>query len=133
MILRNNTTLLEVMTTLYQMDHTAERKRPSSARVHKYFPYLAHQFGYQRFRVTYGTLHRYIQTEMEFLDILSWTWPTDMSSKSSRSSNKRRSNLGLGTLTTKPRKGWPQPIEQRIEKRWIVSGQLFQAARKEGH
>jgi hypothetical protein len=26
-----------------------------------------------------------------------WAWPTDMSSKSSRSSNKRRGNLGLGT------------------------------------
>jgi hypothetical protein len=36
-------------------------------------------------------------------------------------------------LTTKSKKGWPQPIEQRIEKIWIVSGQPVQAARKEGH
>jgi hypothetical protein len=36
------------------MDHTAARKRPSSARFHKYLPYLAHQDGYQRFRVTFG-------------------------------------------------------------------------------
>jgi hypothetical protein len=35
---------------------------------------------------------------MEFLDISSLgAWPTDMPSKLSRSSNKRRGNLGLGT------------------------------------
>jgi hypothetical protein len=36
-------------------------------------------------------------------------------------------------LTTKARKGQPQPIEQRIEKRWTVSGQPVQATSKEGH
>ena len=36
-------------------------------------------------------------------------------------------------LTTKSRKGWPQPTEQRTEKRWTVLGKLVQAARKEGH
>jgi hypothetical protein len=44
-----------------------------------------------------GALHRYILTEMEFLDISSLARPTDMSSKSSRNSNKRPTNLGLGT------------------------------------
>jgi hypothetical protein len=31
----------------------------------------------------------------------TWTWPTDMPSKSSRSSNKRCDNLGLGTPHSK--------------------------------
>jgi hypothetical protein len=36
-------------------------------------------------------------------------------------------------LTKKAGKGWPQPTEQRTEKRWTVSGQLVQATSKEGH
>jgi hypothetical protein len=36
-------------------------------------------------------------------------------------------------LTTKARKGRPQPIEQRTEKIWTVSGQPVQATSKEGH
>jgi hypothetical protein len=36
-------------------------------------------------------------------------------------------------LTTKARKGRPQPTEQRTEQRWIVSGQPVQAPSKEGH
>jgi hypothetical protein len=36
-------------------------------------------------------------------------------------------------LTTKTRKEWPQPKEQRIEKIWTTSGKPFQYARKEGH
>jgi hypothetical protein len=78
------------------MDHTTARKRPS-AKFHKYLPYLEHQAGYQRFRATSSALHRYIQTEMEFIDIHPWARPTGMSSKSSKSSNKRCDNLGLGT------------------------------------
>jgi hypothetical protein len=42
-------------------------------------------------------LHRYIQIEMEFLDISSLGMAYQYASKSSRSSNKRRDNLGLGT------------------------------------
>jgi hypothetical protein len=52
--LRKNTTLSKFMMIVYQMDHTASRKRPSNARVHKYLPYLVHQYGYQIFRETYG-------------------------------------------------------------------------------
>jgi hypothetical protein len=36
-------------------------------------------------------------------------------------------------LTTKSRKGQPQPKEQRTEKIWTVSGQPAQSVRKEGH
>jgi hypothetical protein len=70
---------------------------------------------------------------MEFLDISSLGTAYRYVSKSSRSSNKRRDNLGLGTLTAKARKGQPQPTEQRTKKRWTVSGQPVQAASKEGH
>jgi hypothetical protein len=34
-----------------------------------------------------------------------WAWPTNMSSKSSRSSNKRHDNLGLGTPHRKSQEG----------------------------
>jgi hypothetical protein len=36
-------------------------------------------------------------------------------------------------LTAKSKKGWPQLIEKRIEKRWTVSGQPVQATSKEGY
>jgi hypothetical protein len=40
---------------LYTKWTTLRQERdPSSARFHKYLPYLAHQVGYQRFGVTYG-------------------------------------------------------------------------------
>jgi hypothetical protein len=53
-----------------------QEKGPSSVRVHKYLPYLAHQAEYQILREKIGSkiprdLHRYIQTEMDFLDISS--------------------------------------------------------------
>jgi hypothetical protein len=79
----------------------------------------------------HDALHRYIQTKMEFWTSHPWVWSTDMPSKSCRSSNKRSENLGHGTLTTKAKKGRPQPTKQRIEQRWIVSGKLIQATRKE--
>jgi hypothetical protein len=68
-----------------------------------------------------------------FLTYHPWAWPTDMPSKSSRSSNKRCDNLGLGTTTKKSRKGPPQPTEQRTDQRWTLSGKPVQAINKEGH
>jgi hypothetical protein len=59
-----------------------------------------------------------------------WARPTDMPSKSSRSSNKGCDNLGLEPLTTKERKGHPQPTEQRIEKRWTVSDNQYKPQAK---
>jgi hypothetical protein len=84
------------------MDHTAARKRPSSARFHKYLSYLAHQDGYQIFRVTSGAQVSLLcidtsRPKWNFWTSHPWAWPTNMPSKSSRSSNKRRDNLGLGT------------------------------------
>jgi hypothetical protein len=48
---KNNTTLLEAMRTIHQMDHPTSRKGPDSTRFHQYFPYPAHQIGYQRILV----------------------------------------------------------------------------------
>ena len=58
------------------MDHTTTREGPSSFEIHQYLPYLAHQARYRRLErhlvLKYrGALHRYIQTEMDFLDISS--------------------------------------------------------------
>jgi hypothetical protein len=57
------------------MDHTAAREGPSNSEVHQYLPYLA-QLGIkdserQLVLKYHGALHRYIQTEMDFLDISS--------------------------------------------------------------
>jgi hypothetical protein len=121
------------------MDHIAARKRPRNARVHKYLPYLAHQNGYQIFRVTYGSqvswcsayihpdrngisryliigcdllIYRQNRAEAQTKDVVIWAWEP---------------------LAEKARKGWLQPTEQRIDQIWKVLGQPFQAARKEGH
>jgi hypothetical protein len=118
------------------MDHTVARKRPSSATVHKYIPYLAHQAGYQIFRATYGAPVLCIDTSRQKWNLWTshpWARSTDMPSKSSRRSNKRCDNLGLGTPHRKIQEREPQPTEQRTEKRWIVSGKLVQATSKEGH
>jgi hypothetical protein len=42
-------------------------------------------------------LHRYIQAEHFFSTFHPWERPTNLTSKSSKSSNKRRNNLVLGT------------------------------------
>jgi hypothetical protein len=81
----------------------------------------------------YGALHRYIQTEWNLWTSRPWAYLIDMSSKSSKSSNKRRDNLGLETPHRKTRKGWPQPIEKRTKKTWTVSKQLVQDTSIEGH
>jgi hypothetical protein len=60
-------------------------------------------------------------------------WPTDMSSKSSRSSTKDVTIWVGEPLTKKAKKGWPQPTKKRTEKIWTVLGQPIQAASKEGH
>ena len=88
------------------MDHTAARKRPSSARFQKYLPYPTHQAGYQIFRGIYCSSIMVICIDTPRLKWNFWTShpstrPADMSSKSSRSSNKRHDNLGLRTPQSK--------------------------------
>jgi hypothetical protein len=92
------------------MDHTATRKRPSSARVHKYIPYLAHQDGYQRFKATSGALHRYIQTKIEFLDTssLGMTYRYAFKIKQKRKQKTRQFWPGNPSQQN-PGKGRPNP------------------------
>jgi hypothetical protein len=79
----------------------------------------------------HGALHRYIQTEMEFLDISSlgaaYRYAVKIEQKLKQ---KTRTIWAWEPLTAKARKGWPQPTEQRIEKIWTVSGQPVQACKK---
>ena len=92
------------------MDHTAARKRPSSARFHKYLPYLAHQDGYQRFGVKSSALHRYIQTEMEFLDISSLGEAYRYVVKIEKKLKQKTRQFGPGNPSQqKPGKGGPNP------------------------
>ena len=88
------------------MDHTAPRKRPSIARVHKYLPYLAHQAvsKIQSDIWCSSVAVLCIDTSRPKWNLwtsLPWAWPIDMPSKLSRSLNKRRDNLGLGTPRSK--------------------------------
>jgi hypothetical protein len=46
---------LGIFLWMHEMDHTTTREGPSSSGVHQYFPYLAHQGGYQRLRTTFGS------------------------------------------------------------------------------
>jgi hypothetical protein len=70
---------------------------------------------------------------MEFLDISSLGAAYRYAVKIEQKLKQKTAIWAWEPLTTKARKGWPQPIEQRIEKRWTVSGQPVQAASKEGH
>jgi hypothetical protein len=88
------------------MDHTVARKRPSSARFHKYLSYLVHQDGLRWVSKIKSDIWcssitaLYIdtsKTKWNFWTSHPWARPTDIPSKSSRSSNKKRGNLGLGT------------------------------------
>jgi len=57
------------------MDHTASGEEPNNVKFQKYLPYLGYQVGIKyserNLVLKYcGSLHKYIQTEMEFLDII---------------------------------------------------------------
>jgi hypothetical protein len=56
-----------------------------------------------------------------------------MPSKSSRHSNKRCDNLGLGTPHRKIQEGEDPTHRTKKKKIWIISGQAVQATSKEGH
>ena len=97
------------------MDHVAARKRPRGARFHKYLPYLAHHTGYQRFRATssaqyHDALHRYIQTEMEFLNISSLGVAYRYVVKIEQKLKQKMQQFGPGNPSQqKPEKGRPNP------------------------
>jgi hypothetical protein len=97
------------------MDHTATRKRPSNARVHKYLPYLAHHVGYQIFErhlvlKYHDALHRYIQTKMEFLYISSLGTTYRYVVKIEQKLKQKTRQFGPGNPSQqKPRRGNPNP------------------------
>jgi hypothetical protein len=70
---------------------------------------------------------------MEFLDILSLGATYRYAIKIEQKLKQKTTIWAWEPLTKKTRKGWPQPIEQRTEKIWTVSGQPVQATSKEGH
>ena len=113
------------------MDHTAARKRPRSARVRKYLPYDAHQVGYQRFRAISGAqvlrCSAFIYQDRNGFSghlILGCGLPICCQNRV-EAQTKDAAIWAWETLTTKARKGWPQPTEKRT-----VSGQLVQATIK---
>ena len=121
------------------MDHTMARKRPSSARVHKYLTYLVHQDGNQRFRVASSAQvsrrSAYIHPDRNGIFshlILGRNLPICHQNRV-ESQTKDAEIWAWEPLTTKAKKGRPQHVEQRTEKRWIVSGQPVLVVSKEGH
>jgi hypothetical protein len=103
MLLRNNTTLFRSYDDLYTKWTTLRQERdqavPEFTNIfHTLRTKLGIKYSERHLVLKYrGGLHRYIQAEMDFLDISSLGAPIDMSSKSSKSLNKRCDNLGLGT------------------------------------
>jgi hypothetical protein len=81
----------------------------------------------------HGGLHRYIQTEMEFLDISSLGVAYRYVVKIEQKLKQKMRQFGSGNPSQqKQGKGSPTHIEQRTEKIWETSGQPVQATNKEG-
>jgi hypothetical protein len=123
MLLRKNTILLEVMTTCIQNGPHCGRKETKqcpSSQISSIpcAPSWVSKILSDIWCSSIGAVC--IDTsrpKWSFWTSHPWARPTDMPSKSSKSSNKRHGNLGLGTFTTKARKGRRQPAEQRTEQR----------------
>jgi hypothetical protein len=103
MVLRNNTTLLEVMTTCTQNGPHCGRKEtkqcPSSQIssipcAPSWVSNILSDIWYSSIATVCIDTSR---LKWSFWTYHPWARPTDISSKSSRSSNKRCDNLGLGT------------------------------------
>jgi hypothetical protein len=115
------------------MDHTSSIEGPRSVVVHQYLLYLAHQYGYQRLERHWvlkyrGDLHRYIQTEMDILDISSLSdayryvvkMSRNLSTRTSRSSGLQICNnqsMVKKTLTTNLQKISPSHMKRRVMER----------------
>jgi hypothetical protein len=121
------------------MDHTATKKGPSSARVHKCLPYLAHQDGCQRFRATSGAqvswFSSYIHPYQNGISghLILGRGLLICHQNRAEAKIKDAKIWAQEPLTTKSMKGRPQTIEQRTKKRWAISGQLVQSPSKQGH
>jgi hypothetical protein len=140
MLLRNNTTLLEVMTTCIQNGPHCGRKEtkqcPSSQIssipcAPSWVSNILSDIWCSSIMVVCIDTSR---MKWSFLDISSlgaaYRYVVKIEQKLKQ---KTQTIWAWEPLTTKARKGRPQPIEQRTEKRWTTSGQPVQAASKEGH
>jgi hypothetical protein len=127
MLLRNNTTLSEVMTTCIPNGPHFDKKETKQCQSSQISSIPCAPRGVSKFQSDIwcsSITVLYIDTSIlkwNFWTSHPWAWPTDMPTKSSRSSNKRCDNLGLGTLHSKSQEGVAPTHEQRTEKRWTVS------------
>jgi hypothetical protein len=100
------------------MDHTAARKRPSSARFTNIFHTLCTKLGIKYLKrhlvLKYrGALHRYIQTKMEFLDISSLGTAYRYVVKIEQKLKQKTQKFGPGNPSQqKPGKGGPNPLKK---------------------
>jgi hypothetical protein len=79
----------------------------------------------------HGDLYRYIQTEVEFLDISSLGVSYRYGVKIEQKLKQNTRQFGPGNPTQqKPGKVGPNPQKKRIEQRWKVSGQPVQDVSK---
>jgi hypothetical protein len=129
MLLRNNTTLLEVMTTCIQNGPHCGRKETKQCQSSQissipcapsWVSNILSDIWCSSIMVVCIDTSR---PKWSFWTSRPWARPIDMSSKSSRSLNKRHGQFGPGNPSQqKQGKGGPNPIEQRTEKIWITSG-----------
>jgi hypothetical protein len=139
MLLRNNTTLSEVMMTCIPNVPHCNKKETKQCQISQISSIPCAPSWVSNIQSDIWCLSIMVlcidtsRQKWNFWTSHPWARPTDMSSKSSRSSNKRSGNLGLGTPHNKSQERAPQPTEKRTEQRWTISGQLVQATSKEGH
>jgi hypothetical protein len=70
----------------------------------------------------YDGMHRYIQVEMEFLDISSLVTAYRYVVKIEQKLKQKTCKFwAWEPLIAKSRKGWSQPVEKRADQRWTTS------------
>jgi hypothetical protein len=103
MLLRNNTTLSEVMTTCIPNGLDCGKKETKQCQILEIssIPYAPRWVSKIQNDIWCSSITVLCidtsRPKCDFWTSHPWTLPTDMLSKSSRSSNKRHDNLGLGT------------------------------------
>jgi hypothetical protein len=81
----------------------------------------------------HGSLHIYIQTEMEFLDISSLGAAYRYAVKIEQKLKQKMQQFGPGNPSQQNPERAAPTYRTRKEKRWTVSGLPVQVASKEGH
>jgi hypothetical protein len=118
MLLRNNTTLSEVMTTCIPNGPHCGKKETKQCQISQISSIPCAPSWVSKIQSDIWCSSITVlcidtsRLKWNFLTSHPWVRPTDMLSKSSRSSNKRCDNLGLGTPHNKSQERWPQPINK---------------------